>query len=238
MKKIKSAFIVFAAFLLVSCAQVTITGSGNVVTQDEDITGFDQIDVSNSFSVDVKQGESFLVKIRADDNLVEYLHIVKEGSTLRVGLDPTRSYMILDATMEAEISMPELVGLELSGSSDADISGFESSNSIAFNLSGNSRLQGEIRCGDSSFDVSGNSTVLLSGSTGGLSVDASGNSEVDLVDFPGNDGMVEASGSSTVSVNLVGRLDADASGSSDIFYMGNPQLGSIETSGSSNVQPK
>jgi hypothetical protein len=49
---------------------------------------------------------------------------------------------------------------------------------------------------------------------------------------------VGASGASTVTVNLSGRLDADASGSSDIYYLGNPELGSIDTSGTSSVQSK
>ena len=71
-----------------------------------------------------------------------------------------------------------------------------------------------------------------------MTIDASGSSDVDLADFPGSDGTVDASGSSTVTVNLSGRLDADASGSSDVYYLGNPELGSIETSGSSNIRPK
>jgi hypothetical protein len=33
-------------------------------------------------------------------------------------------------------------------------------------------------------------------------------------------------------------LDADASGSSDIYYLGNPELGRTDTSGSSSIQSK
>lgn len=238
MSKARLVLILFTAILLVSCAQVTITGSGNVITQEEAITDFDQIDVSQSFSVNITQGDDYRVSIRVDDNVVEYLDVIKQGSTLKIGLDPERSYTILSATMEAEVTMPALVGLDLSGSSDAHITGFESPDGITFDLSGNSTLTGDIAAGDSRFDVSGNSSVELSGSGESLMVDASGSSEVDLGGFPGSDGTVNASGSSTVIVNLNGRLDADASGSSDILYSGNPQLGSIETSGSSSVQPE
>jgi len=238
MYKIRTAIVILAAIMLASCAQVTITGSGNVITQDEVITDFDKLDISNSFTVDITQGDSYAVVIRVDDNIVEYLHVVKDGNTLEIGLDPNRSYTILNATMEAEVTMPELVDLDLSGNSEAAISGFETSNSMTFDISGNSRLSGDIEAGDASFDVSGNSVVKLSGSAGDLTVDASGSSDVDLAEFPGLNGNVDASGSSTVNVNLSGTLDADASGSSDIYYLGNPQLGSIETSGSSNIQPK
>jgi hypothetical protein len=238
MYKIRTSIIVLATILLMGCAQVSITGSWNVLTREETITSFDQVDISQSFNVDITQGEDFRVVIRVDDNVVEYLDVIKQGSTLKIGLDPGNSYTIVNATMEAEVTMPELVGLDLSGSSVANLSGFESTKSLVVDLSGNSSLLGDIQAGDSRFDVSGNSSVTISGSGGDLTVDASGSSDVDLADFPGSDGAVDASGSSTVTVNLSGRLDADASGSSDIYYLGDPELGSFETSGSSNIQPK
>lgn len=95
----------------------SITGSGNVVTQEEDITGFDKVDGSQAFKVDIRQGDTFKVVIRIDDNLVEHLEVVKEGKTLKIGLKPGRIYNIRQATMEAEVTMPELTGLELSGAS-------------------------------------------------------------------------------------------------------------------------
>ena len=238
MNRILYLICLFGFFVLVGCAQVTITGSGNVVTQQENLSGFDQLDISHEFSVDVTRGEDFQVLIRVDDNLVEHLNVVKEGSKLVIGLDPNQSYTILNATMEAEVTMPELVGIELSGSSDAQVIGFESSSSLVVDISGNSALRGDIQAGESSFDASGNSSVTLSGSAGNIRVSASGSSEVDLGDFPASDGAVDASGASTVTVNLSGRLDADASGNSDIYYLGDPELGSIDTSGSSSVQSR
>jgi hypothetical protein len=44
--------------------------------------------------------------------------------------------------MEAEVTMPELLGVDLSGSSDAKVSGFDSSKSLVVDLSGNSALLG------------------------------------------------------------------------------------------------
>jgi len=238
MYKIRTLIPLLATILLIGCAQVTITGSGEVVTQEEAISEFDKVDISQSFNVEIKQGESFSVLIRVDDNLVEHLNVVKQGSTLRIGLDPNRSYTIRNATMEAEVTMPELLGLDLSGNSDANVSGFESTKSLVVDLSGNSGLLGDIQAGDARFDVSGNSSVTVTGSAGSVSVDASGSSEVDLTDFPASDGTVNASGASTVIVNLSGRLDADASGSSDVYYLGEPTLGQMDTSGSSSIKPK
>jgi len=222
---------------LPSISQVSLTGSGNVVTQEEAISDFDKVDISHSFVVDIKQGENFSVIIRVDDNLVEQLQVEKFGSTLKIGLKPGIS-IVSNATLEAEITMPELAGLDLSGASDAAISDFKSTKNLTVDLSGASSLRGDIEAGDTSFDLSGSSNANLIGSGGNLTLDASGSSDVDLSDFPVADAKIDASGASTVTVNASGRLDVDASGASNVYYLGEPSMGMIETSGASSVESK
>ena len=238
------AFVLVA--LLVGCTLVeeisskvtSITGSGNVVTQEENITGFDKVDVSNAFKVDIRRGDMFDVVIRVDDNLLDYLDVAKRGKTLKIGLKPGRIYNIRKVTMEADVTMPELTGLELSGASHGTITGFESVKDLDVGLSGASMLRGDIEARDARFDVSGASQVTLSGSAGDVTIGVSGASTANLADFPVGDADIEASGASKVTVNPSGRLDAEASGASSVFYLGNPTLGNIDTSGASSVKRK
>lgn len=222
----------------ISSKVTSITGSGNVVTQEENITGFDKVDVSNAFKVDIRQGDTFDVVIRIDDNLLEYLDVFKRGKTLKIGLKPGRIYNIRKATMEAEVTMPELTGLELSGASHGSITGFESARDLDVDVSGASMLRGDIEAGDARFDVSGASQVTLGGSAGDVAIGASGASQVDLSAFSVDDADVEASGASKVTVNASGKLDVDASGASHVYYLGSPTLGRVETSGASSVNRK
>ena len=227
---------------VISSRVTSITGSGNVVTQEEDITGFDKVDVSHAFKVDISQGQAFSVVIRIDDNLVQYLEVVKQGSTLKIGLKPGRRYntrkITRKITMEAEVTMPELSGLELSGASQGTITGFESSKTLNVDLSGASHLRGDIEAGDAWFDVSGASQMNLTGSAQDVVIDASGASQVDLSAFPVADAHVDASGASKATVNPSGQLDVNASGASHVYYVGSPTLGKIDTSGASSVNRK
>jgi len=222
---------------LPSISLESFTGSGNVVTQEEAISDFDKVEISHSFEVDIKQGEAFSVIIRVDDNLVEQLQVEKFGSTLKIGLEPAVS-IVSNATLEAEITMPELTGLDLSGASNATISGFKSTKNLTVDLSGASSIVGDIGAGDISIDLSGSSNANLTGSGGNLTLDASGSSDVDLSDFPVADAEIDASGASTVTVNASGRLDVEASGASNVTYLGEPSMGTIETSGASSVESK
>jgi len=179
-----------------ACSGVIVTGSGEIVTQEMDFTGFDKLDISQGFNVDVNQGDEFSVVIRADDNIVEYLQVEKVGDTLKIDLEQNR--VIGVSTLEAEITMPALVGLVVSGGSDATVSG----------------------TGDE------------------ISVDASGGSDVDLASFEVVNASVVASGGSDVTVNASGTLNADASGGSQVYYLGSPTMGQIDTSGGSDVDPR
>lgn len=224
--------------LLAGCAQLTITGSGNIVTQEETITGFDRVSAKHSFEVSISQGEDYKVVISVDDNIVEHLDVRKDGSTLKIGLEFNRYYSIINATMRAEVVMPELSAVELLGASSAAITGFASSNDFEADLSGSGTLRGDIEAGDTSFDLSGSSDVSISGSGGDLKIDSSGSSVVDLSDFPAENADLDLSGSSTVTVNVSGTLNVSSSGSSNVYYLGNPTIGQISTSGSSSVEQR
>ena len=211
-----------------------LEGSGTLVTEEFALTGFEKVEVSHAFTVDITQGDAFSVVVRIDDNLAQHLRVEKQGSTLRIGLDRGRNFRA--TTAMAEVTMPELMGLELSGASHCRVSGFDSTEGLTVQASGASHLSGEIEAGDVRFDVSGASSVTLRGSAEGAVIGASGASHVDLADFPVGNADVEASGASTVTVNASERLDAQASGASHIKYLGSPSLGTVDTSGASSVE--
>jgi hypothetical protein len=236
MFKVSMLVLVAVAALLAGCGLGSITGSGNVITQEEAIADFDKLDISNGFQVDVSRGDSFSVVIRVNDNLVEHLQVAKQGNTLKIGLKPGRFYNLRDATLEADVTMPELTGLDLSGGSHVTLSGLISAKALSADLSGGSHLTGDVEAGDATINLSGGSHATLSGSAGDLTIDASGGSHAKLAELVVVDGDVEASGGSEVTVNPSGRLDADASGGSRVYYLGSPTLGKIDESGGSTVR--
>jgi len=236
MKKTWLLILLLGLPLLTSCAPPfpTISGSGHVVTRDERISGFDRVDAGHTFRVDVRQGERFGVVVRIDDNLLDYLVLEKQGSTLNIGLEPNRSYRRY--TAEAEVTMPELAGLGLSGASQGTVTGFSSGKTLRIRVSGASQLRGDIEAGDTWIEVSGASEMTLKGSADDLDVNASGASVVDLADFSVRDADLDASGASKITVDASGTLNVDASGASMVTYLGSPRMGRVDTSGSSSVR--
>jgi hypothetical protein len=216
--------------------QGPLVGSGNVVTEEFDLSGFDRVEVSNAFDVQIRQGDDFSVTARVDDSVVEYLEIVQQGDTLRIGLKPHTYTMVNVETLEAEVTMPELRGLEVSGAGIVSLAGFQSSEAFYADVSGASSLHGDLRTGGVRFDVSGSSDAQLSGSGEDLVMNVSGASSVDLAEFPVGDADIQVSGASSAAVNVSGRLDVEASGGSHVRYRGDPTLGSVDSSGGSSIE--
>jgi hypothetical protein len=228
--------LLLAVTLLAACANVSITGSGNVVTEEESISDFDKVDASHGFKVDVSQGDTFRVIIRADDNVMEHVDVSKSGDKLKIGLKPRRSYNLKDTTLEAEVTMPALVGLNLSSGSRVNITGFNSAADLDAELSSGSHLRGDIEAGDVNFDLSSGSGMALSGSAQDLKLNASSGGQIDLGDFSVMNADVEMSSGGAATVNVSGTLNVDASSGSDVTYVGNPTLGDIETSSGASVE--
>ena len=196
-----------------------VVGSGNLVTNEEFIRDFSSVDAASGFNVEISQSNSYRILIEADDNVMEYVEIRKSGDNLVVGL--RWGYSFRSVTLKAEITMPELRNLELSGGSQGKIEDFEVTNSFSIELSGGSRLNGDfVTSGDVDLDLSGGSVLGLVGEADDLAIDASSGSVLNLSNFAVRNVDVELSGGSTSTISLEGRLDADLSGGSKLHYIG------------------
>ncbi|HMK08561.1 MAG TPA: head GIN domain-containing protein, partial [Anaerolineales bacterium] len=213
-----------------------ISGSGNVVSLEQDVSDFDRIEIGHAFRATIHQGDSYSVVVRIDDNLQPYLRVTQTGGTLSIGLDRDPGFSLGSVTLEAEITLPNLTSLEASGASQATLVDFASDGDVALEGSGASRLGGKLQAGTLRLTLSGASTSNLAGSAQSLTVDASGASTADLSEYSVVDANVKASGASSATVNASGTLDAEASGASHIRYIGNPTLGNVETSGASSIE--
>ncbi len=230
--------LLFSLATLTGCGIIgeAITGSGDTADLEYDFIDFNEVALSHAFEATITQGDEFRVVVTADDNLVDRLVVEQEGNRVNIGLE--QGTMVSRATLAADITMPTLTRLETSGASSAQLTGFSSAENFTAESSGAGRIHGDIVAGDLDLEASGASTISLAGTAGDVRANASGASTIDLEELTAADVDAIASGGSNVTVNTGGRLNADASGASNIYYLGNPTLGDVKTSGASDVGPR
>jgi hypothetical protein len=191
-------------------------GSGHPSTVQYNLTDFTAVSASQGFSVVITQGNSYSVKVTTDDNLQQYMDVHKDGSTLYVQLKP--GFGFTTTQLKAEITMPTLTNLQLSGGSQATAQNL--------NLAGNLGI-----------DFSGGSRATITGTAVDLTVSGSGGSNINLQDLQVQNASVDLSGGSQAKVDASGRLDVNLSGGSQLQYRGNPTMGSQDISGGSRISP-
>ena len=219
----------FLPFLLVailgaSCHNVfgdKIKGNGNIKTESRIAGIFSSVDVSGSLDVYVTQDSACSVKVEADENLMEYIIIKTEGDVLVV--EPRDGYNLSGSKhIKIYVSSPIFKRFEVSGASlIAAESMLTSSETIAIQVSGASDAKLELRAPKVSIDVSGASTAIVKGQTKDLFIEGSGASNAKCFELLSENADVDVTGASNADVFASVKLNAEASGASDVRYKGN-----------------
>jgi len=116
MKKILALGVLISAVVINGCYYgPCMTGSGPIVTEVRDISGFTGVRSNGSFEVYVSQAEEFSVEVEAYENLLPIIETFISGYSLVVQTQDDNCYKS-SPSIKVYVTLPELDVLELSGS--------------------------------------------------------------------------------------------------------------------------
>jgi hypothetical protein len=240
-KKTSTTLLVIVIGLIVVLAAVAVTevyflsSNGSSETQTMSYSGFTAVDVGSAFKVTITQSATYSVVITANEKIFDRIQVTQNGNTLKIDVQPGTTFTGI-SNLAAQIAMPELTSVVLSGATRGTASGFRSTGPFAANLSGASSLEmTNFEAGNTTVDLSGASRFTATGSANDLVAVIAEASTLDSLGLPVNNANVTLSEASSAQINVNGRLDADLSGASSLQYSGQPTLGSITTSGASSI---
>jgi hypothetical protein len=256
MKKIALFACLFMAFTLQAQNKMGVIYDENV--QVRKLPSFTSIRVSNAIELFLSQSNKTEVAVSAKSD--EYRNrVITEvvGGTLIIRMADTRwwKWGDDDYRIKAYVSVNELFSLTCSGATNTKIINGLSSEKLKINLSGASDLKGDIKAGTLLADLSGASSFKgkiqanalsiegsgacdfeASGSGDDVIVNVSGASNVKMYDYLVKGASVEASGASSVKLNVSGILKPHATGASSIDYKGTATIKEMHSSGASSVK--
>ncbi len=176
-----------------------IVGSGKMTTKTWDLADFSRVQIRSNFHAKIVKGKQFKVTTTADDNLLPFIQVVKDGNLLKIGLEKNRSFQLKKAP-EAEIVLPVLAGVDMSGATIGHLEGFDSEKEVSVHMTGASKLDGTLSSAKARLETSGASRVTLHGGAQEAELLASGASQLLLGEFPLKQGKLELSGASTADI--------------------------------------
>lgn len=204
------------ALLLILSACAVVSGSGQVATENRQVSGFTKIDLSGTGEVTIEQGGAESLTVEADDNVLPALTSKVSDSTLKLDKKPGTTLRTKNP-IRYRVTVKELTGLEISGSGSVHAQGMT--------------LQ-TLRV-----DMSGSGTVDLSGSAVEQDIQVSGSGRYDAADLPSQKVTAKISGSGQVALAVSRELKIDISGSGMVTYSGDPSV-QQDVSGSGRVIKK
>jgi hypothetical protein len=201
----------------------TVRGSGNVVTQERQVSGFDSVALSGVGQVIITQGDEEALTIETDDNLMQYIESeVRDGRLeLRIADDtipiPSRSIIY-------RLGVVDLVGLDSSGAGSFEIGKLDTDR-LQVSLSGAGNIGVDsLNATDLVVAISGAGNVELTGQVETQQIDMSGLGNYNAPNLESRTASVRVSGAGNAVVWVLDALDVEISGAGNVEYYGSPQV--------------
>jgi hypothetical protein len=209
-----------------------ITGSGKVVTEERDVSGFDSISIGSSMNLIIEQTRSESLKIEAEDNIIPLVKTSVIGKELVIKLAPAS--FISTKPINCYVTVKDLKGLKVSSSSSANCKEL-TTDKLDINVSSSGRANLVVHTNELNANLSSSAVLKISGDAvkQNIKVSSSGNYEAE--NLLSKECTVRVSSSGSATVNVSDLLNVNISSSGQVNYAGKPEIHQeISSSGSLN----
>lgn len=231
---------------LTSCLRdlLCVNGDGIIEEEVRRVTSFNQINNSTSFEVIYKRADTSGIRIRAEQNIINYIETNVYNDCLEITTSP--GSICLDYTEQPVITItsPALdkavisgsgsffadsmegvhVFLKMSGSGDISVDEVLSDN-CEINLTGSGNINvKQLISLSSDFQITGSGDITVTGSCDESHLRIPGSGNIYAGNFPVNTSSVIISGSGNAFTDIDDYLNGLISGSGNIYVKGDPEI--------------
>lgn len=224
-------------FLQTSIAAVPgfggIRGSGNVIKETRDVSGFHGIEVGGAFEVILIKANKEKVVLEIDDNLMPYVTTRVFGGILEI--DNKKDFRN-PTELRVTIYYKSIDEIDLSGAASIYSDDVLKTESLEIDASGASDIELKLDVVFLEADFSGASRVEFSGRAESVEVETSGATVYRAIDLETMSCELDASGASVARIWVTEELSLEASGASSVRYKGSPSIDLISVSGAASIR--
>jgi hypothetical protein len=232
--KLKLQWLLASALLLLISSCDKDKDHSNNIEKSFDITGATKILSKNGYKITVTKGNEYSFKAKGPAEHVNDLVVTRRnGGFIDIQYEHTVSNRPF---IEINITMPDLVQINLSAASQAVINGYEDDNHVL-----RAMLSSASKCTingapiNVAVDISNASQLDINGTTDNLYGAISDAGKLNAYNLTSKEVDIEASIGSEAKVKVVEKLFASALTGSRIYYKGDPAVKSIEASDGGQV---
>jgi hypothetical protein len=222
-----------------SCKINVMKGEGKRITGSPVLSPFNAIDIEVPFKVGItiKDGVQPGIQINGYENIMEHIKTEVNNNKLRVYCDLGETWSVDYEDFTADITLPSLIALTLSGAPVADIYGNLAGDAFKLDISGAGRVSiDNINVDRFTSTVSGAANIEVKGGNVKLaSYEISGAGKIIAFPLQSSETSVTISGAGKGEITASEKLTADISGAGIIKYKGHPSI-TQEISGAGTIK--
>lgn len=224
-----------AAIILImasSCIRFTGTiGSGNAISEERKVDGFNKISVSAGINLFIKQDGSETLKIEAEDNVMPIIITEVKNGRLEIRYKQFLSFGF-SATKPVNVYVSVKKLDEINASSGARVKAEEiKTDNFKVNLSSGALGEIIVLVTQIDADASSGSIIKISGKTDKQNINLSSSGNYDAENLTSKTAYVNVSSGSSAKINASDKLDVNISSGGIVQYIGTPKVSSNISSG-------
>jgi hypothetical protein len=234
--KLLKVFTGMAVLLLLvsACGYLPTRGSGDLITETRQVSGFEAVEFSGAGDVEIIQDGTESITIETDDDVMEHVTTEVRGGTLYVGLDFDGPISIMPTEMNVTLHVSELNEIGASGAWDVRAESIET-DSLEARISGAGSVRIDtLTADDLTVEVSGAGDVEIGGEVVSQRISLSGAGKYRAGDLQSETASIDISGAGEATLWATETLDVEVSGAGQVDYYGSPQV-SFDQSGAGDV---
>jgi len=233
MKTIKILSILFMILVFSACIGGGIKGEGPVIENNRTLANFNKIENAVGAHVFIsKNAKQLDVKIKGQQNILDVLTTKVIGNKLVISFS---KHVYNHERIEIFISIPEVEGLEVTGSGKIVVKDAFEAEKLYLTISGSGDIEGSVSGKNLSGEINGSGNIDVDGmaNQAKLQINGSGNMKLNkAIRFAD----VEINGSGYIKLEPIEKLDVDINGSGTVEYVGNPKQVEQEVNGSGKIK--
>jgi hypothetical protein len=211
----------------------SISGNGNVVAEERYVSGFSGLSVSNGIDVYIAPGEGGILKVVADENILEVLKTEVMGNTLKIYFSES---VCGTKSSKVYVRYSNLNSITVSSAGDVKGEGILTTDELDIELSSAGNLKLNVEAEKIFIDISSSGKAFLSGRATYLEARLSSAGNLNAFELEAETGDVAVSSAGNAKVFITGEASFESSSAGDIIYRGEPEIRKMSSSSAGSIR--
>lgn len=214
-----------AVATMTTCQASLARGSGHVVSESRQVSGFDRVSLGGIGNLIITQGSQEALTIDAEDNVLPHITTAVSGGQLSISYDlHGLNWVQPTKPIDFHLTVINLSEVDLGGSGTITTSGLRGGSlAVKIGGSGNATLSG-LALTALNVDVTGNGAVAAAGTADSQRLRITGNGSYRAPELASQTAQITIAGSGSTVVNAARMLDVTITGNGSVQYLGDPAI--------------